>query len=148
MKRLEQFLFVLVSLALLPPQLETNQFRIYEDDFFHVDDVTLDDGDVERIFAPNELSDETLNHGYIQLSNVDYIAVPCMKLMLSTLLFQDIHKPKRILVTGLGIGIIPRALNFMLEDMLHIDVVEIGREINLEYFLVIIIGGGGVSMGG
>ena len=127
MKKFEQILFVLASLTLLLPQVKTNPDRIYEDDFFHVDDYTLDDGDVERIFAPNELSDETLNHGYIHLNNVDHIAVPCMKLMLSTLFFQEIHKPKRILVTGLGIGILPRALNYLLEDTLHIDVVEIGR---------------------
>ncbi len=143
-QKFEQILFVLASLvALLPlPQVKTNPVRIYEDDFFHVDDATLDDnGGVERIFAPNELSDETLNHGYIQLNNVDHIAVPCMKLMLSTLFLQEIHKPKRVLVTGLGIGIIPRALNFLLGDTLHIDVVEIGRiAFNLEYLILMIVG--------
>jgi hypothetical protein len=36
-------LFVLITLALLPPQLKTSRIRIYEDDSFHVDDLTLDD---------------------------------------------------------------------------------------------------------
>ncbi len=138
MKKQKHFLFVLLSLTvLLPSQLETNKTRIYEDNSYHVDDVTLDDddGNVERIFAPNQLGDDIV-HGSILLNHVDHIALPCMKLMLSTLLFHEPLKPKRVLVTGLGIGIIPRALNFLLGDTLHIDVVEIGREmINFKRFL-------------
>ena len=138
MKKQKHFLFVLLSLTvLLPWQLETNKTRIYKDNSYHVDDVALDDddGNVERIFAPNQLGDDIV-HGSILLNHVDHIALPCMKLMLSTLLFHEPLKPKRILVTGLGIGIIPRALNFLLGDTLHIDVVEIGREmINFKRFL-------------
>ncbi len=101
MKILKHFSFVLFSFALLPVPIKTKLIRIYEDDFFHVDDYTLDYGGVERIF---------------------------------TLFFQEIHKPKRILITGLGIGIIPRALNFMLEDTLHIDIVEIGKKLTASIF--------------
>jgi hypothetical protein len=124
-KKLQIILFVLISFTLLP-QLEINKIRIYEDNFFHVDDYTLDDGNVERIFAPNQLSEDII-YGSILLNNVDHIALSYIKLMLSALFFQEIHKPKRILVTGLGIGILPRALNYILGDTLHIDVVEIGR---------------------
>ncbi len=127
MEKLKYFLFVLSSFTLLLlPKLDINKTRIYEDNLYHVDDVSLDDGDVERIFAPNQLHEETI-YGSILLNNVDHIALEYIKLMLSALFFQEIDKPKRILCIGLGIGILPRALNFMLNDTLHIDVVEIGR---------------------
>ena len=124
-------LFVLITLALLSPQLKTNKIRIYEDDSFYVDDITLDDNQITRIFAPHRL-DEEGEHGSILLNNVDHIAMDIMKLMLGALFFQEIHKPKRILVTGLGIGVIPRALNYILKETSHIDVVELGKIINFE----------------
>ncbi len=93
---------------------------------FHVDDIKLGDNRIERIFAPNQLNEETI-YGSILLSHVDLIVMPYLKLMLSALFFQEIDKPKRILCIGLGIGILPHALNFLLRDTLHIDVVEIGR---------------------
>ena len=149
MKKLKHFLFVLLSLAcLLPSQtraknagLFKNKKRIYEDDFFHVDDFKFNDNSVARIFAPNELSEDGLNHGYIRLKNTDHIAVPYIKLMLSALYFQETRKPKRILFIGLGIGLLPRALNHILKDTLHIDVVEIGREmINFECLFIYLKG--------
>ena len=124
MEKLKNFLFALT--LLLQPQLDINKTRIYEDNLYHVDDIALDDGGVERIFAPNQLDEETI-YGSILLNNVDHIALEYIKLMLSALFFQEIHKPKRVLCIGLGIGILPRALNFMLNDTLQIDVVEIGR---------------------
>jgi hypothetical protein len=119
--------FVLITLALLPPQLKTNRIRIYEDDSFYVDDLKLDDNRIARIFAPNQRGEDIGEHGSILLNNVDHIAMDCMKIN-----FQEIHKPKRILVTGLGIGVIPRALNYIPEDKSHIDVVEFGKIINFE----------------
>ena len=126
--------FILISLTLLLPQIKTknsrlykSKKRIYEDDFFHVDDFKLNDNSDMRIFAPNQLREEGINHGYIRLKKVDHIASPYLKLMLSALYFQEIRKPKRILFIGLGIGVLPRALNFILKDTTHIDVVEIGR---------------------
>jgi hypothetical protein len=126
MKKLKHFFYVLVSLTMLPSQIKTNKTRIYKDNVFHVDDIKLDDNRIERTFAPNQLNEETI-YGPILLSHVDLIVVPYLKLMLSALFFQEIDKPKRILCIGLGIGILPRALNYMLNNTLHIDVVEIGR---------------------
>ena len=132
MKIFKHFFFVLISLALLLPQIKTknsrlykSKNRIYQDDYFHVDDFKLNDNSDMRQFGPNQVAD--LTHGYIKLKNVDHIAMPNLKLMLSALYFQEIRKPKRILFIGLGIGVLPRALNFILKDTIHVDVVEIGR---------------------
>jgi hypothetical protein len=132
----------LISLTLLLPQIKTknsrlfkSKKRIYEDEFFHVEDFKLNDNSDMRIFAPNQLREEGINHGYIRLKNVDHIASPYLKLMLSALYFQEIRKPKLILFIGLGIGVIPRALNFILKDTFHFDVVEIGRVVNFVFFL-------------
>ena len=134
MKKFKHFFFVLISLTLLLPQIKTknsrlykSKKRIYEDDFFHVDDFKYNDNVNVRTFGPNQIVDGDLNHGYIRLKNVDHIAMPNLKLLLSALYFQEIRKPKRILFIGLGIGVLPRALNFILKDTIHIDVVEIGR---------------------
>ena len=141
MKKFKHFFFDLISLTFLLPQIKTknsrlykSKTRIYEDDFFHVDAFKLNDNSDMRIFSPNQLREEGINHGYIRLKNVDHIASPYLKLMLSALYFQEIHKPKRILFIGLGIGLLLRALNFVLKDTYHIDVVEIVRIVNFEFY--------------
>ena len=135
MKKCKQSVLVLISLTFLLPQIKTldsrfykSKTRIFEDDFFHVDDFKYTNNFEVRSFGPNQVVDGTdLIHGYIKLQNVDHIAMPNLKLMLSALFFQEIRKPKRVLIIGLGIGVIPRALNFILKDTIHVDVVEIGR---------------------
>ena len=108
-------------------QSQYKKTRIYEDDFFHVDNMqTKDKKRTIRLFGPNLLGSEFLNHGYIQLENTDHIAVPYIRLLLGSLYLQQTRTPKRILFIGLGIGILPRALNLILKDTAHIDVVEIG----------------------
>jgi len=135
MKKFKHSVSALISLTLLLSQIKTkdshlykSKKRIFEDDFFHVDDFKYNNNVEVRTFGPNQVVDGTdLIHGYIKLQNVDHIAMPNLKLMLSALFFQEIRKPKRVLIIGLGIGIIPRALNFILKDTIHVDVVEIGR---------------------
>jgi len=121
--------FIFISCLLLQAKSQSfhKKTRIYEDDFFQVVDiVTKDQKRTVRLFGPNKLSSDGLNHGFIQLGNVDHIAVPYIKLMMGALYLQQTRSPKRILFIGLGIGILPRALNFILKDTVHIDVVEIG----------------------
>ena len=117
---------VLLSLLAYFTLVQTSSLKrekVYQDDVYQVYDVHAPHGTF-RMFAPNRLVRETIIHGYINLKKSDQIEMTCIKLMMSSLYLLPTRTPKRILMIGLGIGVLPRALNLILKDS-HLDVVEI-----------------------
>ena len=106
-------------------QLFLSKQKIYEDDFFRVDNVFTKDNQHIRLFGPSNVSADGITHGFISLENENHIVVPYIKLMLSGLYLQPTRSPKSILMIGLGISILPRAFNQIILKDSHIDVVEI-----------------------
>ena len=112
------------------PKMET----IYQGDYYKVDNVFTPYGTFRK-YGPS-LTSENFSHGFISLDNVDHIQPGYMKLVMASLYLQPTKKPKRILIIGLGIGVLPKSLDQILKDA-YIDVVEIDQiclELAKEYF--------------
>ena len=104
--------------------------RIYEDESFRVDDVLTKYNQSLRFFGPNNVIKDGINHGKVDLNNVDNVISPYIKLMMGGLYLQKATlKIKHILFIGLGIGVLPRAFNQIILKDSHIDVVEIDERI-------------------
>ena len=125
------FLFICCSiLSAKPSRLFLKKKRIYENGSFRVDDVLTKYNQSLRLFGPNNAIKDDIVHGYIDLNNVNNIGAPCFKLMMGGLYLKKVkHAPKRILIIGLGIGILTRALNQIVLKDSQIDVVEIDERI-------------------
>ena len=124
-------LFISCSILMVKPSsLILKKKCIYEDNSFRVDDVLTKYNQSLRSFGPNNVIKDDVVHGYIDLNNKDHIGMPCFRLMMGGLYLQKVkHTPKRILIIGLGIGVLPRAFNQIILKDSHIDVVEIDERI-------------------
>jgi protein-L-isoaspartate O-methyltransferase len=115
--------------------------RIYEYKQYKVDDVEHALRGIDRLFGTNDFgsSSKILAHGFINLNNIDLVIMPHIQSVMGALfLFPIDKKPQRILVIGLGIGVLPRALNRLLKDS-YIDAVEIDSvifDIARDYFFL------------
>ena len=99
---------------------------IYRDHNYKVNDVYLESNDIIRVYGPNTASNYTA-HGFIHLNNTNHIIMPYLKLAMGSLYLQSTSKkPKRILIIGLGIGVLPKAMDMILESA-YIDVIEIDK---------------------
>lgn len=105
--------------------------RVYEDDYFFVDDFRTNRNTNIRFISLKKLSsNDGLNwyHGSVELENINHVNTPYLQLMLSALYLQPtrLTTNKRILFIGLGIGVLPRALFHLFNNSnVLIDVVEI-----------------------
>ena len=107
--------------------INTNKIvTIYRDSIYKVYDFYLESNDILRVYGPS--TDSTnIAHGFIHLNNTNHIIMPCLKLAMGSLYLQSASKsPKRILIIGLGIGILPKAMNMILDNA-YIDVIEIDK---------------------
>ena len=118
--------------------------KIYEYNQYKVIDVEHAQRGIDRLFTTiyNEYdqSGRILAHGFINLNNIDHVIMPHIQSIMGALFLlpNDNETPKRILIIGLGIGVLPRALTRLLNNSL-IDAIEIDPvifEIAKEYFFL------------
>ena len=115
--------------------------KIYEYKKYKVIDVEHAQRGIDRLFTTiyNELdtSGRILAHGFINLNNIDLVIMPHIQSLMGALFLFD-NKPRRILIVGLGIGVLPRALIHLLNDS-YIDAIEIDSvifDIARDYFFL------------
>ena len=90
---------------------------LYQDEHFKVVEM-----DIFRLLIPRVSHNDNLAHGYISLKQPKHIQQDYFQMILGALLLEP--EPKRILLLGLGIGVLPRTFNEIFPAS-HIDVVEI-----------------------
>jgi spermidine synthase len=96
---------------------------IYENSKNAVIDVTSIDGNIRLLSLSHQ---KDMAHGMISLDYPEHVIFEYMKVILGALLIEP--SPKNILIIGMGIGVLPRALDHILKNA-SIDVVEIDYEI-------------------
>ena len=77
-----------------------------------------------RYLSPAESLDG--DHGCISLDKPEYVEMEYMRMIMGSLLLNP--KPNNILIIGLGVGILPRTFNYILNET-QIDCVEIDPDI-------------------
>ncbi len=132
-----------ISLIILVFQFSftnANVLTIYQDEKYKVKDFPSLNGQYIRLFSTNKVVDEYFGHGFIAFDNIDRVLAAYIKLLMGSLFLQP--QTKRVLLIGLGVGVLTRSLYTSLSshgDRLgfQIDIVELDAkvlEIAQKYF--------------
>ncbi len=137
-----EFILQAGSLSLLEPnvikaklagQHENEKVLIYENESLVILDERFS-GDLFRYLAIQNETDESWQ-GMISLEKPNEIYIDCLKAMMGSMLIET--KPNKVLIIGLGIGILTKALDKILDRNASIHVVEINPlmpQLANEYF--------------
>ena len=111
---------------------------LYQDNNFNVVDL-FTETEIFRLLTPRISHFPNLAHGFLSLDNPTHIQQDYFQMIMGALFLEP--APKRILLVGLGIGVLPRTFTKLVNDC-FIDVVEIDPnvlEIAKKYFFFGII---------
>ena len=98
------------------PEITCLNKIIYRDENFNVKDFTTFNGNYIRLLTTNKVIEENFAHGFINLDNLDRVIPSYVKLMMGSLILQP--KTKRVLLIGLGAGVLARAIHTVLSKNL------------------------------
>ncbi len=104
--------YILLFLFSLIHEITCLNKIIYRDENYNVKDFTTFNGHYIRLLTTNKVIEENFAHGFINLDNIDRFLPSYIKLMMGSLILQP--KTKRVLLIGLGAGVLARAIHTVL----------------------------------
>ena len=107
--------FVCIIFGNIARSSSMSKTTLYQDDHFKVVDLHMEDMNTtfRLLYLGVSHYDESLAHGYISLEQPEHLQEDIFQMILGGALLLE-PEPKRILVIGLGIGVLPRTFSEIL----------------------------------